>query len=271
MKPALTGVPETMLWTLHNRASEAGREKPYLHDPDAVRIYRAIEYDYERSFGPAEPSHAVRSAMFDAELREFVARYPSGVIVNLGEGLETQRYRVDAAAAHWVSVDVPEAMTVRERFIQPDDRHRHVARSVLDFVWMDEIPKDRPTYITGQGLLMYFSEAEVRSLFVTLSTCCPGAWFAFDTIPVWLSQKTTSDNGWRKTKYYRAPAMPWGINKNRIAPTLKLWVPTLTEVTDLRWWTFPRGLGRWVFPVVTSTPLLRRYTPAVTRIRFGEQ
>lgn len=29
----LRGVPETTLWTLHNRASEAARPEPLIHDP----------------------------------------------------------------------------------------------------------------------------------------------------------------------------------------------------------------------------------------------
>lgn len=37
--PNLTGVPETMLWTLYNRASEARRSKAFLKDPEAVRIF----------------------------------------------------------------------------------------------------------------------------------------------------------------------------------------------------------------------------------------
>jgi len=33
--------------------------------PGAVRIDRAIPYDYLRRFGPADPAHAMRSRLFD--------------------------------------------------------------------------------------------------------------------------------------------------------------------------------------------------------------
>ncbi|MEM8930523.1 MAG: class I SAM-dependent methyltransferase, partial [Acidobacteriota bacterium] len=62
----LSGVPETMLWTLHNRAGEAMRPDGVLDDPKAIEIYRAVDYEYERNFGRAEPSHALRSKVFDA-------------------------------------------------------------------------------------------------------------------------------------------------------------------------------------------------------------
>ena len=107
VKVHITDVPETMLWTLHNRASEAMRNDGIISDPEAIRIYQAIDYDYERSFGKAEPSHAIRSLLFDMQLKSFLQQHPHGVIINLGEGLETQRFRVGGGEAHWFSTDLP--------------------------------------------------------------------------------------------------------------------------------------------------------------------
>ncbi len=39
--PALSGVPETMLWSLHERASAAKRSDGILHDAECVRIYNS--------------------------------------------------------------------------------------------------------------------------------------------------------------------------------------------------------------------------------------
>jgi O-methyltransferase involved in polyketide biosynthesis len=95
----LTDVPETMLWTLHNRAVEAMRDDGIIQDEKAIEIYRKIDYDYEQSFGKAEPSHAIRSLDFDREIRDFLDDYPNATIVNLGEGLETQRFRIESSDA----------------------------------------------------------------------------------------------------------------------------------------------------------------------------
>jgi O-methyltransferase involved in polyketide biosynthesis len=265
LAPNLTGVPETMLWTLHNRAVEAARPDGVLHDPEALRIYRALDYDFERSFGPGEPSHGVRSALFDRELHEFLARDQDGVIVNLGEGLETQRFRVPGARALWISVDLPAAIAVRERFIAPDAQHLHVAGSALDRRWFDAVPPGRAVYLTAQGLLIYLPPDGVARLFRELAARFPGAYFAFDTIPRWLSRRTL--RGWHKTPHYRTPPMPWGVDRAAVAPTLRAWVPGLIEIVDLPF-EFPRGLGRWLVPLVRATPWLGRFTPAVTRIRF---
>ncbi|MEM1416414.1 MAG: class I SAM-dependent methyltransferase [Myxococcota bacterium] len=269
MNPALESVPETMLWTLHNRASEALRADGIFQDPEAVRIYRALEYDYERSFGPGEASHALRSMLFDGEIRRFAEAHPDAVIVNLGEGLETQRYRVEGEGLLWLSVDLPEALRVREAFITPDETHRHVACSALDPSWLDAVPTDRPVFITAQGLFMYFDPRDLAPLIAAVAERFPGGALMFDTIPPWLSKKTLSPGGWQKTPHYTTPPMPWGIRRGDLEATLRRWAPSIAEVTPMPYPRFPRGfVNRWVFPLFEHAPGLRNLVPTVALVCF---
>lgn len=270
MDPKLSGVPETMLWTLHNRASEAIRVDGVLNDPRCVEIYRSLDYDYERSFGPADPSHGVRSKVFDDLVRDFIRRHPDDpVIVNLGEGLETQRFRFEGDPALWLSVDLPDAIAIRERFIEPDDRHRHVSQSALDPSWMDEVPSDRPVLITAQGLFMYFDPRDLAPLIAAVAERFPGGALMFDTIPPWLSKKTLSPGGWQKTPHYTTPPMPWGIRRGDLEATLRRWAPSIAEVTPMPYPRFPRGfVNRWVFPLFEHAPGLRNLVPTVALVCF---
>jgi len=267
LSPNLTGVPETLLWTLHNRATEAMRPDGILRDDKAIEIYKSLDYDYERSFGKGEPSHAVRALVFDSELQAFLQQHPDGVIVNLGEGLETQRYRITSPQALWLCVEIPEAIAIRERFIQPDAQHLHIACSALDTQWFDSVPPDRAVYITAQGLLMYFTAAEVEKLLQAMATRFPHARFAFDHIPIWFSNKTVK--GWRKTQHYQTPPMPWGINVDQVEPTLRTWVPNLAEVKPLPY-SFPRGAVRLITAVWSRLPMLKYYLYGMTRVQFGK-
>merc|ERR1712157_58484 len=117
------------------------------------------------SFGPSEESHAMRSSLFDDLVLEFWRRNPGGsTVVNLGEGLETQRYRLEGQRREynslWVTVDVPGAVRARERFIPPNESHLHLSESALEVdKWASQLPSERkvkPLFITAQGLLMYF-------------------------------------------------------------------------------------------------------------------
>lgn len=277
----LTGVPETMLWTLHNRAGEALRPDAILDDPRAIAIYQAIDYDYAARFGPAEPSHAVRAVVFDEQVSAFLQRHPDGVVINLGEGLETQLYRVAERRAAWVSVDLPEAIAFRERFIEPDEGHPskphlHVAGSASDRGWIDtierhEATRGRPAIVTAQGLFMYFDPEAVARTIAMIVDALPTGVLVFDTIPVWFSKKTTRPGGWRWTDRYTMPPMPWGIDRHRIAGTIRGWSSrqlTIEEVPFFSRW--PRGAARWLAPVVLRTPIIKRYGPAVTRVAFGD-
>ena len=60
--PGLSGVSETMLWSLHNRASEARRPDGVIIDPDSVRIQLSIDYDFARHFGDPVGTLAARAA-----------------------------------------------------------------------------------------------------------------------------------------------------------------------------------------------------------------
>ena len=74
--PDLSGVSETMLWSLYNRASEARRPDGVLDDRESVRIQSAIDYDFAGRFGEPQGSLAVRAAEIDRVLRAWLKRHP---------------------------------------------------------------------------------------------------------------------------------------------------------------------------------------------------
>jgi O-methyltransferase involved in polyketide biosynthesis len=222
--PDLAGVSETMLWSLHHRASEAARSDGVLVDPDSVRIQSALNYDFTRHFGDPLGSLAARAAEIDRMLRSWLEGHPEGIVVSLGEGLETQGRRVDNGRMRWLSVDLPDAIRLRERFLAPTARFRHIAASALDPVWMDAVDPSSGVFIVAQGLLMYFTPERVRQLFVSIADRFPGSEFVFDVIPRWFSDLTLL--GLNQTASYRLPSMPWGINRDEVEPTLRRWHPS---------------------------------------------
>ena len=89
----LDGVPETMLWTLYQRAAEARRPDTVLPDPEAVALVEAVGttggYPFTERFGHPHPlvaqALALRAACFDSVVRQFLDAYPDGTVVSLGE------------------------------------------------------------------------------------------------------------------------------------------------------------------------------------------
>jgi len=266
IRPDLSGVPETMLWTLYNRASEARKINGYIRDPEAIRICDAIEYDYKRSFGLADGSHACRSAEIDVVLKPWLADHPGGWVVALGEGLETQLSRVDNGTLTWLTVDLPEAMRFRERFLPARSRNPHFAGSALDRAWMDLVPAALPgseVCIIAQGLFMYLPPDEVRRLMHDLAARFPGGWLIFDNVPRWLARLTLRPQGLMRTKHYRIPPMPWGIDTHEIAPLLRDW--GVSTKTRTQAYYQPHGVPWLVSSVMRLVPGWRERVPAITR------
>ncbi|WP_234730452.1 class I SAM-dependent methyltransferase [Acidocella facilis] len=261
--PGLAGVSETMLWSLHNRASEAKRPDGVLYDPDSVRIHEAIDYDFTRHFGDPGGSLAARASQIDHVLRSWLEHHPDGFVVSLGEGLETQVRRVDNGRMRWLSVDLPDAIRLRERFISPTDRLRHLAVSALNSAWMDAVDASSGLFILAQGLLMYLEPETVRLLLSGIADRFPGAEIVFDVVPRWFSRLTL--RGLQQTPHYRLPPMPWGINQNEVEPTLQRWHPRLSDVAFLDY-RAPRGLPLLFAQVVRYIPVIRHEVPSLVHI-----
>jgi O-methyltransferase involved in polyketide biosynthesis len=238
-----------MLWTVHNRACEAMRPDAFLLDPACVNLYRRIDYDFVGNFGQPDGSHAARSKIFDDILADWLVQHPQGRVVELACGLETQFQRMDNGKVSWLCVDLPEAIEFRRRLIAQVKRCRHLGCSAFDSQWLDYCDRDQPTFISAQGLLMYFDQPQVQGLVCMLAEHFSKAKFLFDSIPLWLSQRTV--RGWFLTRNYRTPCMPWGISEAQISDRLLGWHPNVREVQvqqrrPLRdKWQLPSTAGRF--------------------------
>jgi len=186
--------------------------------------------------------------------------------VSLGEGLETQIRRVDNGWMHWLSVDLHDAIQLREHFLPPTDRFRHLSLSALDPAWMDAVDPSAGVFVVAQGLLMYLDPEEVRAFFTNVAERFPGAEMVFDVVPRWFSALTMQ--GLMKTQNYRLPRMPWGINRNEIEPTLRGWHPNIAEVTFLDY-VAPRGLPRALASLIQEMPFLRHEVPSLIHVVLG--
>lgn len=255
-----------MLWPLYHRATESRRPDGLLQDPESLRIMQALDYDFAGHFGVSGGSLAARAAAIDQALRDWLRVHPEGQVVSLGEGLETQSRRVDNGTMRWLSVDLPEAIALRERFLPPGPRFRHLAMSALDLGWMAALDRSAPVFVVAQGLLMYLAPEAVRGLLAGIAAGLPGAELVFDTVPPWLSRMTL--RGLQQTPRYRLPPMPWGIARDAIAPTLRRWCPGIGPVALLPY-ALPRSVPGFLGPFMQAAPLLRNQLPSLVRVRFG--
>lgn len=261
---ALRGVSETTLWTLRNRAVEALRPDRVLDDPWAVRLYRAIAYDYDR-FGRPGQAHALRALAVDRAVRTYARTHPRATVVALGEGLQTGYWRIADPDLRWVSVDLPPVMELRDRLLPREPAVTAHRGSALDLGWAEGIDPERGVFITAEGLLMYFTEREVLALLEACAERFPGGALIFDSIPGWFRDRTLK--GLRLSDRYVAPEMPYSLTVSAAARLAEL-VPGVRSVRDVM---LPPGRGPWRNPLLRAlgnAPGVRDLRPSITLLSF---
>jgi O-methyltransferase involved in polyketide biosynthesis len=251
----LDGVPETTLWTLFFRSKEARRAGGWLSDPRAIELVEAIDFPFRERFGhiPAFGRFiGLRAVTFDAVVRDVLRTDPDALVVVLGEGLETQFWRVDNGRVRWFTVDLPETADVRRRLLgeDPPRRRLHAGSAIEDNWWaaLGALPTDR-VVVVAQGLLMYLPPAAVRTLITRCARTFPGGVMVFDTVPRWFAAMSGRAKG---PGGYVAPPMPWGVNANRLVAQLRK-DPAVARVRIVE----PPSPG----PVVGAALLARRLLP----------
>jgi O-methyltransferase involved in polyketide biosynthesis len=272
MPVVLDAVPETMLWSLYHRAAEARRPDTVLRDPRAVELVDAMDFPFAARFGPAAPGlaqwQALRAACFDREVRRFLTHHPDGTVVALGEGLETQFWRVDQGTVQWVGVDLPEAIALRRKLLPGEPRMRQVACAAQDERWLDEVDTSAPVLVTAQGLLMYLTRDEVHRLLATCAARIGSGGIVFDAVSPRMrdrSGREPSDGA----QGYRPPRWTWAIDGDERRAIAAL--PALSDLETLR---LPRGRGvafRYLVPLLQSVPPLRNGLLSILRARLGGQ
>ncbi|MFJ1703891.1 class I SAM-dependent methyltransferase [Kitasatospora sp. NPDC088346] len=264
----LEAVPETALWTLYQRAVEARRPDAVLLDPKAVELVDRIDFPFAERFGTSATQaqlQALRVRCFDREVADFLLREPRGTVVCLGEGLETQFWRVDNGRARWLTVDLPEAVALRERLLPPGPRQRYLAADANEFGWADEVPRDRDVLVTAQGLLMYLRPPQVRALIAGCAERFPGGSLVLDAVPRWFGRLTVS--GRVRSRGYQAPPMPWAMDAAE-RTKLRTASEAVAAVRDVR----PiggRGLVGALLPLALAVPPLSTHRPSVTVLEFA--
>ncbi|HEY1775493.1 MAG TPA: class I SAM-dependent methyltransferase [Solirubrobacteraceae bacterium] len=222
----LSGIPETLLGNLGRRAVAA--RLGALKDPMAIEVVKRLEYDFADSNHGAR-LHAVRVATFDASIRRFLRSHRAGTVVALGEGLETQFWRLDNGQVRWLTVDVPETMELRHRLLPDGPRQSSHRGSALDLDWLDRLDPADPILVTAQGLLPYFQRDQVHDLIAGIAARLPGSLLVFDAVPEAMLSLVRGASG--RERDLAVELWTWLFNSDERAAIQE--IPRIEELRDL--------------------------------------
>jgi O-methyltransferase involved in polyketide biosynthesis len=199
----LSGVPETLLIPLCYRAIETQRPDAMMKDEKAVELVKRLssdgpiryDSDWIKQTPMAEATKVMRIMLtreMDRYTRDFLNRHPEAVVVHIGCGLDSRFERVDNGQVEWYDLDFPEVIELRRKLIGDEGGRYHLLDcSVLEPAWLETVRahRGRPFLVLAEGVFMYFTEAQVKSLVLTLRDRFPGAELVFDAwrpFEIWL-------------------------------------------------------------------------------------
>jgi len=186
-------VAETLLITLYIRAMESQRPDALIKDERAEAVVCQLDQETLRKTLALTDDFSrvaviLKGREFDRFAQDFLTRHPDAVVVHIGCGLDTRFERVCSRQSgnhqvEWYDLDLPEVIELRRKLIGGEgERHHLVACSVLDTAWLGSVSAlhQRPFLFLAEGVFMYFEEAQVKSLVLTLRDRFPGAELVFD-------------------------------------------------------------------------------------------
>ncbi|WP_373747420.1 class I SAM-dependent methyltransferase [Neisseria dentiae] len=207
----LNVLSETALITLWAKGTEYGRRDALLEDAQAARLLALIDYDFSK-FDKAVMSQVgccARAALIDGHVRRFLARYPDGVVIQLGCGLDARYERLGSPPlTAWYDLDLPEIMQIRGRLLPPNG-NRYLSGSLFDTGWMQTVKAHgKPVLVLLEGVLMYFEESRVKQFFIDLAGQLPRAEVVFDSLPPLLLRRAKKHDALR-TMGKNIPEFRW--------------------------------------------------------------
>ncbi len=206
----LQEISQTLLVTTYLRSLETKRQDGIIKDYKSVEIVDRINYDFSQHDSPINQALiAIRTEIIDEFVSNFIKQHHQVTVVNLGAGLCTRFFRVDNGLIQWIGIDLPRVEPVWANFMDENERYKYYAHSVLDLEWMKRVKATTSgkLLLIAEGLLMFFSETEVKYLIQNIGNHFANSEMIFDSLGVLLAQNSRLNSGELEIK----ASYKWGI------------------------------------------------------------
>lgn len=227
-KVSVQGVPETMLQTLYARASESQKPNHHIYDEKAIKVVSRMDYDFTKASNDNMMRLGViaRTIVLDQLVEDYLQHHPQTLVINIACGMDTRCYRVKASYSRWYNVDLPETMQIRQTFFKEEGPIYQIAKSATDASFLDGVEYNgEPVLIIIEGLTMYLSEQDVKTMFSILDRKFSNAQILVETMSPFFV-KTVKEKSIEGSQ----AQFTWGIKNGSQLHTL---LPNFHNVKDV--------------------------------------
>jgi O-methyltransferase involved in polyketide biosynthesis len=214
-------VQETLLIPLWSRAVEASQPEPILYDAKAQEIVAQLDYDFQK-FTAAKSTQVMmclRGRAIDQLVQNLLVQHPQATVVEIGAGLDTRFERLDNGQLRWFDLDLSDAIAVRQQFFAETERRQFISGSALEPDWVSRVQASRgdaPVLFIAEGVLLYFTETQVKTFLKLLADHFPGSCLIFDAASPFILRNRRSYEAVKHT----AAKFQWGIENIK---EIELW------------------------------------------------
>lgn len=112
----------------------------------------------------------IRAAVFDSWLMEKMKEKSDYVVLHIGCGMDSRILRVDTNNYHWYDVDFPDVIIERKKYFSEDDFYHMLDGDVRNIDWLNSVPKTKNAIVVLEGVSMYLTNEELKTLLFNLSS-----------------------------------------------------------------------------------------------------
>lgn len=220
-------VQETLIIPLYGRKLATQQFADLFRDDKAVALIERLDYDFSalekkskslmQRFGALEV--AMRQNDLAIEVKDYLKTHPHAAVVNLGCGLDQTGENADNGTCKIYNVDFPDVIAVRSELLPPGERTQNIAADLNDTAWFDAIDASGGAVFFAAGVFYYFTQEQVKALFVKMAKRFAGGRLVFDSagqkavklmIKTWVKQaKIQNVDAYFYVSDVKTEIMPW--------------------------------------------------------------
>lgn len=111
----------------------------------------------------------IRSAVFDNWLKQQMSDIKDAVVIHIGCGMDSRVLRVGTMNHKWYDVDFSEVICQRKRYYTECSDYKMIAGDARVCNWLTHIPEKKQAIVIMEGVSMYLTVTELKSLITALN------------------------------------------------------------------------------------------------------
>ncbi|MBQ3078654.1 MAG: class I SAM-dependent methyltransferase [Clostridia bacterium] len=161
----MNSVNKTLYIPLYGK-SYVSKKGIFLNDKKAEDIWEAEGFELKGKSKSKWLAYymGIRCAVFDEWLKQQMEDDPNAVVIHIGCGMDGRVIRVGTENHKWYDVDFSEVIEERNRYYAESDNYKMIAGDARDCGWLTAIKEKETAIVVMEGVSMYLTVDEMRSL-----------------------------------------------------------------------------------------------------------